>query len=200
MPAYATTWDYRQYGAVAGLEDSTSGKDSDAMIALALEEASRYVELYSRRTFGPQLTTIRPDAATEEVEHPIAAAARTFYGRGTPSLRVDACFGTLEVGDVAASDYRAVATRDETMSFYVLVRTDNDVWRDGTGYTLTATFGCAETPPAIKHCVLEFAAIRRLESRRAFGAPNVDEGDNMLSPEARRILGKYLREYRLVQF
>ena len=210
MPAYATTWDYREYGATAAIEESTTGRHSDGMIALALEEGSRHVEIECRRTFGPQVTTIRPDADTAEVQHPIVAATRTFYGRGTPHLRIDPCFGTLalQVGgeDVDTDDYRAVSTPRDGLSFYVLERLNGEVWRDGTGYDLTATFGCAETPPAIKHCVLEYAALRRIETRRAFGSLSEGEaqaatfGDSVVSLPAQRILDKYLRDYRLVRF
>ena len=204
MPAYMTTADYRDY-AGAGSSDAD---DSDAMIELALDEASDWVDLWCGRTFGPRATTIR---ATGDPIVPVARAEtdETYWGRDSSVLQIKPVHGTIEVHAGTRDDgfdlvngthWRPIFTPDG-LSIYMLERIDARKWSSRQAYSVYAELGCAETPAAIKHSVLEKAALRRLETPRAKQAAQLPvEGDEAgVSRDAQSIIDKYLREYLLIR-
>ena len=203
MPAYVTTADYRDY-AGAGSSDAD---DSDAMIELALDEASDWVDLWCGRTFGPRATTIR---ATGDPIVPVARAEtdETYWGRDSRVLQIKPVHGTIEVHAGTRADgvqldsknWRPIFTSDG-LSVYLLERVDGRKWSSRQAYSVYAELGCAATPAAIKHSVLEKAALRRLETPRARQSPQLPvEGDEAgVSRAAQNIIDMYLREYLLIR-
>lgn len=183
MPRYATAEEYRAYREAP----TSTGEYSDATIDLFLDEAEAWIEWRCATEFGPS-----------------DPAERDYWGEGVDLLLVDPCYeivsvtavdddGTTEA--VEADTYAGVPPLGSrgAVQFTHLQRlpVDRRVWTGGCRYRLEARYGMASVPAGVKLAVMEFAAIRRLESKRAQGAAMLT-GDDVVSAIGNRIVDLYL--------
>ena len=209
MPDYASAADFRDYLG----KSRTSGKLSDAAIEPYLDEAEDFVNWGTGNYFGSpspegrtfwglgvDLLEIDPCyeiTAVRELANDgtaTALAEGTDWLPGEPTQRGDyAQYITLR--RLPNGGYSGDWGPANGWPDYGYQRHPAQGWRSDRRYEVTARFGMATVPPGIKLAVMELAAIRRIESRRAEQAA-VIEGDGMdLSPAARGIVDKYLRRW-----
>ena len=205
MYAYATTLDYRTYANVT----KTAGQHADEVIARSLEEASDWIDRYCGRTFGQRVTTIRA-AGDPEVLQARVRSDELYYGNDSRVLQIKPFHGPSSVwvglrpddNELETDHWKPVATPDD-LSYYLLERLDGRRWSSRQQYVVYAELGSAETPIGIKESVMEMAAIRRIETRRAWSAPALPSTDGTpmreLSSAAQGIIKMYVGEYRLVR-
>ena len=182
-PRYTTAAAYRAY---ADLPDDT-GKFADAAIEPHLEEAEDWLEWRCATEFGPS-----------------APATRDYWGEGIGLLKIDPCYEVAAVQVVAADgtteavdagSYAAVPPLGAggVVQHTHLLRLPRDRrgWAADCLYRVEARYGMAATPAGFTLAVMEFAAIRRLESIRAKGAPMLGDEDPV-SAVGNRIVERYL--------
>ena len=166
---------------------------TDADIAPALGASTAFIISKLGRRFAPLF-----NPTTAEEDDAWVAEDRYFY-TDDEFLFIYPCYGdvVLKQGEtvIPEENYRLHLTKDG-LSYYIIELRYGPIrpWRR---YTVNAKFGANETPPSIKEANIEFAAMRTLDSRRAYRGQSTETTDYEISRAVRELLHIYLDEYSI---
>ena len=160
--SYATVAEYRA-------QVDKRRTDDTAELFRDLSGSSDLIEQSLHTTFGRRYDVDGVQEAAKTSEDQFA------YGNGTIWLRIEEpVFGEVVVREdgstgtiVVSGNYRLIDTNSK-LSFYMLKRTDGQVWESDKAYNINAKLGTLTTPPLIVQAVIEITALQRLETPRAF--------------------------------